>query len=85
MLHRSTNSSQFATAARMTAIAKSLALDDERTDTILHKHLRFPDQLWTQLEYHDVYLSGQEAVDFGLADEISDFSPPTGTKVFSIG
>ncbi len=84
MLHRSTNSSQSATAARLTAIAKSLTLDDERTDSILHEHLSFPTELWTQLEYHDTFLSAQEAVQFGLADEIRDFSPPLGTKVFSI-
>lgn len=84
MLHRSTNSPQFATAARMTAIAQSLALDDERTDAILRKHLSFPENLWTQLEYHDLYLSAEEAVKYGIAEEVAEFAPPLGMKIFNI-
>ena len=68
----------------MTAIAQSLALDDERTDAILRKHLSFPENLWTQLEYHDLYLSAEEAVKYGIAEEVAEFAPPLGMKIFNI-
>jgi hypothetical protein len=59
-------------------------LDDQRTDTIIREHVALPTELWTELQYHDVYISGDEAVKFGVATEIGDFSPPPGTQVFNL-
>jgi len=84
MLHRSTNSPQFATSSRLQNIAKSLVLDDQRTDAIIREHVKLPAELWTELQYHDVYISGDEAVEFGVATEVGDFSPPAGTQVFNL-
>jgi ATP-dependent Clp protease, protease subunit len=84
MLHRSTNSPQFATATKLNHVAKSLVLDDQRTETIARKHINFPPELWIALEHHDVYVSGEEAVKFGIAHEIGEFSPPAGTQVFNL-
>jgi ATP-dependent Clp protease protease subunit len=84
MLHRSTNSPQFATAAKLHHAAKSLVLDDERTETIVKSHVKFPPELWEELKYHDIYVSGEEAVKFGIADELGEFSPPAGTQVFNL-
>jgi ATP-dependent Clp protease, protease subunit len=84
MLHRSTNTPQVATAANMQEIVKSLILDDERTDSILREHVTFHETLWSQLNHHDIYLSATEAVKFGLAQEIGEFSPPVGSKLFNI-
>lgn len=84
MLHRSTNSPQFATAEGLNHTAKSLVLDDERTESIIKNHVNFPPDLWDKLKYHDVYLSGEEAVKVGIADQIGEFSPPSGTQVFNL-
>ena len=84
MLHRSTNSPQFATATKLTHVAKSLVLDDERTETIVREHVKFPSELWDALIHQDVYVSGKEAVDFGIAHEIGEFSPPAGMQVFNL-
>ncbi|HTC47348.1 MAG TPA: ATP-dependent Clp protease proteolytic subunit [Candidatus Aquilonibacter sp.] len=84
MLHRSTNSPQFATAAKLSHAAKSLVLDDGRTEEIVRSHVNFPPELWDSLAYHDIYVSGKEAVEFGLADSIGEFSPPLGTQVFNL-
>jgi ATP-dependent Clp protease protease subunit len=84
MLHRSTNSPQFATATKLNHVAKSLVLDDQRVDTIVRDHIKLPNELWDALEHHDVYVSGEEAVKFGLAHEIGEFSPPAGTQVFNL-
>lgn len=83
MIHRTHNSPQFANAARLRNISDSLVLDDERTEAIFREHLELPPDLWTQLENHDVYLSGTEAVTYGLADEVAEFAPPPGTKVMN--
>lgn len=84
MLHRSTNSSQFATSAKLQNTAKSLVLDDQRTETIARNHVHFPPRVWNRLKHLDVYLSGEEAVSFGVADEIAEFAPPLGTQVYNI-
>jgi ATP-dependent Clp protease protease subunit len=84
MLHRGTNSPQFATSATLDRVAKSLVLDDERTETIVRSHVTFPLKLWTQLKHQDIYLSGEDAVNFGLADEIAEFAPPAGIQVFNL-
>jgi len=84
MLHRSTQSAQWATATRLQHLATSVMLDDERIDKIFRERIELPDELWTELKYHDVYLSGTEAVEFGIADSIGEFSPPFGTRIFQM-
>ncbi len=84
MLHRSTNSPQFATATKLAHVAKSLVLDDQRTETIVREHIKFPSELWDALTHHDVYVSGGEAVKFGIAQEIGEFAPPAGMQVFNL-
>jgi ATP-dependent Clp protease protease subunit len=84
MLHRSTNSPQFATSAKLQRVAKSLVLDDQRTETIVRNHVNFPPRLWSELKHHDLYLSGEEAVKFGIATGIAEFTPPAGVQVFNL-
>ncbi len=84
MLHRSANSPQFATASRLQHIAKTLVLDDQRTEDIIKSHVQFPQELWDALSAQDVYFSGEEGINFGIADVVGDFSPPAGSKVFNL-
>jgi hypothetical protein len=39
--------------------------------------------LWIQFRYHHVYLAGLDAVAYGMADEVGEFSPPPGAKVLN--
>jgi len=84
MLHRSHNSPQFATAAKLEKLAENLNLDDKRTEDILKAHIKLPEELWKQLENHDLYLTGEEAVNYGIATELGDFSPPAGTQIYKV-
>ena len=84
MIHRSTNSPQFATASKLGHIAETLILDDERTEAIIRAHVNLPAELWESMKHHDLYLSGEEAVGYGLADEIGEFSPPAGVQVYNL-
>ena len=84
MLHRSTNSAQNATSDVLDGLSKALVVDDGRTEAILRGHLVLPKSLWTKLKHHDLYLSANDAIKYGLAEEIADFAPPFGSKIFTI-
>lgn len=84
LLHRSTNSTQFATAASLQQTARSLILDDERTERIIREHVQFPPECWESLERHDLYFSGDEAMKYGIATEIGSFAPPPGVEVYNL-
>src|SRR5438270_287920 len=71
------------TIEELKAVADNLLIDDLRVEEILRTHLKLPGELWTQFRYHDVYLTGTDAVSYGMADEIGEFSPPAGTKVLN--
>jgi ATP-dependent Clp protease, protease subunit len=84
MLHRSRSSPQFVTASKMEKLAETLTIDDKRSEDILKKHIHMPDELWKQLEEHDLYLTGEEAAEFGIATEIGEFAPPPGTQIWKV-
>ena len=83
MIHKGSTSPNGAGAERLKAAAGNLATDDSRIETILRAHLNLPEDLWTQFGYHDVFLSGEDAVKYGMAEEIGEFSPPPGVSVLN--
>ena len=83
MIHKSTYNPNASGADKLKAVADNLAIDDIRVEEILRNHLRLPDELWTQFRFHDVYLNGTDAVAYGMADEIGEFSPPPGIRVLN--
>lgn len=83
MIHRAHNSPQHANASKLKIASDSLVLDDNRMESILREHSNLPQEIWNQLEHHDVYISGADAVKYGLADEIAEFAPPLGTIVLN--
>ena len=84
MIHKSHVSPQQATAQKLKTITESLLLDDTRSDAIFSAHLRLPEEVKTQLLYHGVHLSGEDGVKFGFAEEIGEFSPPAGVRVYNV-
>jgi ATP-dependent Clp protease protease subunit len=83
-VHRTQTSLQAANANRFQSIAKGLALDDQRTEAILRQHLTLSDDQWRFHDVSDLWLTAQEAVACGLADEIAEFRPAVASMVFSI-
>jgi ATP-dependent Clp protease protease subunit len=83
MIHKASLTPNASGAGKLKAVATNLSMDDTRIEVILRDHLRLPEELWTQFGYHDVFLSGEEAVKYGMADEIAEFSPPAGTNVLN--
>ena len=83
MIHKSSSNPNASGVGKLKAVANNLDLDDSRVEGILRAHLKLPEEMWTQFTYHDVYLSGADAVKYGMADEIAEFSPPVGVKVLN--
>jgi ATP-dependent Clp protease protease subunit len=83
MIHKGSNSPNGAGAGKLKAVAANLGMDDARIESILRDKLRLPEDLWTQFLYHDVFLSGDDAVKYGMADEIGEFSPPAGQSILN--
>jgi ATP-dependent Clp protease, protease subunit len=84
MVHRTQAPMQAATAERLQAIAHSVTIDDQRTDAILRKHLKMPDDRWEVHQVADLWMNAGEAVKFGMATEIGEFAPPIGTQIFTV-
>lgn len=84
MIHRTYNYPQSATAAQLKAMADSVALDNNRTEEILRKHLTLDDEVWSALDYRDIFFSARESVSCGIAHEVAEFMPPTGSLLYTV-
>jgi ATP-dependent Clp protease, protease subunit len=83
MIHKSTAPiQQGTTLQKLERVQKGLILDDARIDTIFRESLKLPDEMWIDLVHHDVNISGDDAIKFGIADEIGEFTPGN-SKVFN--
>ena len=83
-LHRSYESVTGANAARLKNIAEAVSMDDVRTETILREHTRIPAERWSLLDHNDLYFTAKEAVEYGIADGVEEFSPPAGVPLLNI-
>jgi ATP-dependent Clp protease protease subunit len=65
-------------------VSRSLAKNDKDIDDILKTRINMSAAKWKQARRHQLEISAQEAVDFGLADEISNWSVPQGKSILSM-
>jgi ATP-dependent Clp protease protease subunit len=84
MLHRAHTTLNAAASPTLESAVTSVRMDDVRTEAIIREHTRLPDALWERFRSADLFLTAAEAVSYGFADEIGDFAPPPGTRVFFI-
>lgn len=85
MIHRTHFTSQIPTSsAQLQAVTDSIAIDDERTEMILRDHLTMPSDKWDVHNHANLVLTAEDALEYGLIDEIADFSPPTEATIFNI-
>jgi ATP-dependent Clp protease protease subunit len=84
MIHRTATTPQSATATRLEAVTQSLSLDDRRTERILRDHLTLPVEMWAKLDHYELTFSAEEATKLGIAEEIAEFSPPVGARVYAL-
>jgi ATP-dependent protease ClpP protease subunit len=71
-------------AVRAQTIVNAALLDDQRTEAILKDRLVLPADKWKQFELDDLHFSAEEAVKYGIAEKIADFSPPPRTQIYNI-
>ena len=53
-------------------------------EAIVRASTSIPDTVWERVKDYDVYFSGEEAVQYGIAQEVGEFSPPAGFTIFSL-
>jgi ATP-dependent Clp protease, protease subunit len=85
MIHRSRfNFLAPGQAGQLLAIAAAIQTDDARTEAIIRSRTQIPDDRWAAQAIHDVTITAQEALSFGLVHEIREFRPPAGNQIFNI-
>jgi len=84
MIHRTQTTTTAANTQTVKAFAESAVLFDKNTEAILRKHINMPDEKWAHFDHNDLWFSAEEAVAYGIADGIAEFSPPTGTRLYTL-
>jgi ATP-dependent Clp protease protease subunit len=85
MIHRSHISPNPSSPAyQLQNLTDGLVADDQRTEKIYRSYITMPDEKWKMHEYVNLIISANEAVQFGLIHEISDFKPPEGANLSNI-
>jgi ATP-dependent Clp protease protease subunit len=70
--------------SRLRTAAQSLELDDARTRAILRDRLTMSDQILDDYLANELPFSAQAALDCGLIEQIRDYTPRMGQKIFNI-
>ena len=84
MIHRTQTTVQSATTQTVKSFSEAAILADKRTEAILRKHINMPDDKWAHFNHNDLWFSAEDAVKFGIAQEIAEFAPPPGTQLYAI-
>jgi ATP-dependent Clp protease, protease subunit len=71
-------------AATHRAVVANLEADDARTEAILRERANIPEDRLTARLTHDVTITAQEALAFGIIHEIREFHPPKDSQVYNI-
>ncbi len=66
------------------AALDSALKDEARTEEILRERARIPEDVLAARRTRDIYLTAQDALNYGLVHEIGQFALPPGNKVFQI-
>ncbi len=75
LIHPTTCGMTRATADQLRAKANDSDIYDANVEEILRAFLKMPESKWAVHATGDLLLSAKDALDFGMAHEISDFTP----------
>jgi len=85
MIHRAQFTSSIpAQSQQLEAVTKSLAIDDARMADILRENIALPEDKWAIHAHADLFLTPQQALEYKLIDEITEFAPPLGAPIFNV-
>ena len=71
-------------SAPLQAALDSALRDEERTENILRERTRIPEDILSARRSRDVYVSAQDALSYGLVDEVTEFTLPAGNQIFQV-
>lgn len=83
MIHRTQCSVNLANVAKAQAIVDAAKIDDKRIEAILREHIQIAADRWVAFTNEDVVFDAEQAVAAGIADEIADFAPPPGSRIYN--
>lgn len=66
------------------ATLQAIVQDEERIDSILRERFSLTDDVLSKRRFTDVYLSPQQALDFGLVQSVCTFQLPPGNQIVMI-
>ena len=69
---------------RLRTLMQSALAEEDRTEGILRERCAIPDDMLTARRFSEVHFSAQDAVKFGVAHEVKEFSLPPGHSVAQI-
>lgn len=86
LIHKSQIPTNGSTSTRQVELClENLRLQDARIETIIKDHVSIPKNIWTRhANGEDVFISATDALSFGIIDDIHDFQPPLGSKIYNI-
>ena len=86
LIHKSQYSlPPYSNVPKIKAAVDVLVNDDARSEAILRVHTHIPAEQWAlHATMQDITFDAQQAVDFGIADEIGEFKIPPGNQVFNV-
>lgn len=78
------NPQEALSAERLQSSLDAALADDERTENILRERAAVPDSILRARRLKDIHISPEDALKFGLVDEIKEFALPKGNEIFQI-
>lgn len=69
---------------RLQASLNAALADDARTENILRERTRLTDDILTARRFRDVFISPEQALQFGLVDGVREFTLPEGNQIIQI-
>ena len=71
-------------AGQLDANLRAALADDERTEGILRERASIPENVLAARRYHDVHITPQSALEYGLVHEVCDFRLPRESEILQI-
>ena len=84
MMHPVSVPADGAGAERIQAALRSALSDEERTERILRERASVPEEVLSSRRSTDVFISAQQALEFGLVHKVADFVLPPGNQIFQL-
>ena len=85
MIHPTTIGSQpDMSATRLQSALDAALADDERTENILRERTTLPNDILSARLAREIFITPQDAVKFGLVDEVREFTLPKGHEILVI-